>query len=132
MLTYQSKSFVATLFMFALLFLSATAASADTSNKWRIKVDGGANSDGEMIFNVTPKDGETIKIRVTVADGTGENRVAKTIRDAFQVQLPRDNFHIEVDDGEQVLVKKKGGAPNFALTLESSTVKHTKIKLKKE
>jgi hypothetical protein len=48
------------------------------------------------------------------------------------VQLPRDNFHIEVDNGEHVQVKKKGGAPNFALTLESSTVKHTSIKLKKE
>jgi hypothetical protein len=83
MLVNQSKSFIATVFLFALLFLSATAASTDTSNKWRIKVDGGANSDGEMIFNVTPKDGETIQIRVTVADGTGENRVAKTIRDAF-------------------------------------------------
>lgn len=132
MQTHQSKSSVATAFIFVLLFMSVAAASADTSNKWRIKVDGGANSDGEMIFHVTPKDGETIQIRVTIADGTGENRVAKTIRDAFQVQLPRDKFHIEVDDGEHVLVKKKGGAPNFALTLASSTVKHTKIKLKKE
>ena len=85
-----------------------------------------------MIFHVTPKNGETTVVRVTVKDGTGENRVAKTIRDAFEVQLPRDLYHIEVDDGEQVLVKKKGGAANFALTWESSTVKHTSIKIGKE
>jgi len=31
-----------------------------------------------------------------------------------------------------VLVKKKGGAIKFALTLEGSTVKNTKIKFRKE
>ena len=120
------------LLLITLYLLTPAAALADTSNKWRIKVNGGANSNGEMIFHVTPENAETIVVRVTVKDGTGENRVAKTIRDAFEVQLPRDLYHVEVDDGEQVLVKKKRGASNFALTLESSTVKHTTIKLRKE
>ena len=123
----------ATVFLLLVLFLPALpGAAADTSNKWRIKVDGGANSDGEMIFHVTPKDAETIVVRINIADGTGENRVAKRMRDAFSAQLPADRFHVEVDDGEHVLVKKKGGAPDFALSLQSSTVKHTTIKLKKE
>lgn len=126
------RPFVSILFLITLYLLTPSAALADTSNKWRIKVNGGANSNGEMIFHVTPKNAETIVVRVTVKDGTGENRVAKTIRDAFEVQLPRDLYHVEVDDGEQVLVKKKRGAANFALTLESSTVKHTTIKLGKE
>ena len=130
--TDYRRPFASVLFLIALYLLTPVAALADASNKWRIKVNGGANSDGEMIFHVTPKNGETTVVRVTVKDGTGENRVAKTIRDAFEVQLPRDLYHIEVDDGEQVLVKKKGGADNFALTLESSTVKHTSIKIGKE
>lgn len=95
-------------------------------------MDRGANSDGEMVFHVTPEDGETMVIRVTVEDGTGENRVAKTIRDAFEVQLPRDQYKIEVDDGKDLLVKKKRKAVNFALTLVSSTVKHTEIEIEKE
>lgn len=66
------------------LLLIITLSFADTSNKWRIEVSGGANSDGEMIFGITPEDGEGISIRVTLKDGTGENRVAKTIRDAFK------------------------------------------------
>jgi hypothetical protein len=48
------------------------------------------------------------------------------------VQLPRDQYKIEVDDGEDVLVKKKRKAINFALTLVSSTVKHTEIEIEKE
>ena len=128
----HKNPFATVIVLVTLFMLTTVSAVADTSNKWRIKVDGGANSDGEMIFHVTPEDGETIVIRVTVKDGTGENRVAKTIRDAFEVQLPRDQYTVEVDDGEQVLVKKKRKAANFALTLVSSTVKHTEIKFKKE
>jgi len=82
-------------FLIALYLLTPAAVLADTSNKWRIKVDGGANSDGEMIFHVTPKNGETIVVRVTMKNGTGENRVAKTIRDAFEVQLLGDLYHVE-------------------------------------
>jgi hypothetical protein len=118
--------------MVSLFFGGATCATADTSNKWRIEVDGGANSDGQMIFRVTPEGGETIVVRVTVKKGTGENRVAKTIRDAFEVQLPRDQYHVEVDDGEDVLVKKKCKGVNFALTFEGSTVKNTEVELEKE
>ena len=132
MYTDLSKSFITVVLLLPLFLLTPAVVSADTSNKWRIEVDGGANSDGEMFFHVTPEDGQSTEIRVTIADGTGENRIAKTIRDAFQVQLPKDNFHIEVDDGEDVLVKKKRGAPDFALTLESSTVKHTEIEIEKE
>ena len=119
------------IFLLTLLFTSAISF-ADTSNKWRIEVSGGANSDGEMIFSIKPEDGEGISIRVTLKDGTGENRVAKTIRDAFKEQLPEDHYKIEVDDGEDVLVKKKGEAEDFGLTLVSSTVRNTEIEIEKE
>jgi len=115
-----------------ILFAAPSLCFGDTSNKWRIEVSGGANSDGEMIFSLTPKDSEGISIRVTVKDGTGENRVAKTIRNAFKEQLPKDHYKVEVDDGEDVLVKKKGDAKNFGLTLVSSTVSNTEIEIEKE
>ena len=115
-----------------LFLLPNPVFAGGTSNKWRIEVDGGANSDGEMMFNITPIDGEAIVIHVEVKDGTGENRVAKTIRDAFKEQLPEGHYKIEVDDGEDVIVKKKGDTKNFGLTLVTSTVRHTKIDIEKE
>jgi len=129
---FYANPFAPIIVLLALFIMGTVAVAADSSNKWRIEVDGGANSDGEMVFHVTPENGETIVVRVTVKEGTGENRVAKTIRDAFEVQLPRDQYHIEVDDGEDVLVKKKRKGVNFALTLVSSTVKHTEIEIEKE
>ena len=132
MYTNLSKAYIAVAILLSAFLLAPAVVSADTSNKWRIEVDGGADSDGEMIFHVTPEDLQTTEVRVSIEDGTGENRVARTIRDAFKKQLPGDNFHIEVDDGEDVLVKKRGGAPDFALTLESSTVRHTEIEIEKE
>lgn len=116
----------------ALLGLSASPASAGSSNKWRIEVSEGANSDGEIVFQVTPDGGEAIEIRVAVKDGTRENKVAETISNALASQLPEDRYNVEVDDGEDVLVKKKGGADNFDLTLVSSTVKSVRIDIEKE
>ena len=116
----------------ALLGLSASPASAGSSNKWRIEVSEGANSDGEIVFQVTPDGGEAIEIRVAVKDGTRENKVAETISNAFAAQLPEDRYNVEVDDGEDVLVKKKGGADNFDLTLVGSTVKSVRIDIEKE
>jgi hypothetical protein len=89
-----ARAFSSILLLITLYLLTAAAALADTSNKWRIKVDGSANSSAEMIFHATPKNAETLVVRVTVKDGTGENRVARTIRDAFKVQMPSDRVAI--------------------------------------
>jgi hypothetical protein len=129
---HHLKPATKTIALLALLGLSASAAFAGSSNKWRIEVSEGANSDGEIVFHVTPDGGEAIEVRVTVKDGTRENKVAETISDAFAAQLPEDQYNVEVDDGEDVLVKKKGGADNFDLSLVSSTVKSVRIDIEKE
>lgn len=102
------------------------------SNKWRIEVSEGANSSGEIVFHVTPKGGETQVVAVAIKDGTRENRVARTIKEAFKAGLDQDDFHVEVDDGEDVLIKKRGDAQDFALSAVSSTVKSVRIKVEKE
>jgi hypothetical protein len=61
-----------------------------------------------------------------------ENRVAVAIREAFQSQLPSEGYHIERDDFEDVLIKKRGDTPNYGLELISSDVKKVKVKLHKE
>ena len=61
-----------------------------------------------------------------------ENKVAKTIKNVFEERLDGRKFHVEVDDGEDVLLKKRGDEPNFALEAVSSTVKSVRLKVQKE
>ncbi len=115
-----------------LLSLANTPAIASPSNKWRIEVSEGANSHGEMIFYLVPEGGEPIEIRVEIDNGTSENKVARKIHDAFQRALPGELYNIEVDDGEDVLVKKRSKGVKFDLTLVSSSVKSVRIDIEKE
>lgn len=101
------------------------------SNKWRIEVSEGANNDGTILFRVTPKDGTPVDVSVAIKDGRGEDGVARDIRDAFKATLDSKQYHAEVDDGEDVLVKKHGG-PDFELKLVESTVKGTRLDIEKE
>ena len=110
----------------------AGSSKLSYSNKWRVEVSEGANSSGEIVFHVTPRGGDTQVIAVAIEDGTRENKVAKTIRNVFQEKLDGRKFHVEVDDGEDVLVKKRGDEPNFALEAVSSTVKSVRLRVQKE
>lgn len=118
-------------FAAALLLLAALPAFA-ASNKWRIQCSEGAKSDGEIVFRFAPKGGEAFEVAVPIDDGTSENNVARTIRDTFRQKLDAKQFHVEVDDGEDVLVKKKSGAPDFDLEVVSNTVEAVRINLDRE
>ena len=111
---------------------SAEKKNLSYSNKWRIEVSEGANSDGIILFHVTPKGGTTTVVKVEVDDGTSENHVAHVIKRAFEKQLDTSKYDIEIDDGEDVLVKKDLTEPVFALELISSTVKSVRLGIEKE
>jgi hypothetical protein len=111
---------------------AASQAPLSYSNKWRIEVSGGANTDGKLVFAVTPKGGQTTEVTVKLDDGQGENNVARSIKNAFEKQLNTRKYDIELDDGEDVLVKKDMTEPVFALQLIKSTVKGPRIHLQKE
>jgi hypothetical protein len=132
---HMKYSVVAMFGLVCCLGLSCLAAHGEDapklSNKWRIEVSGGANSDGTMLFRVTPDGGTPVNVTVTIEDGRGENKVAKDIRDAMKQTLDPKTYHVEVDDGEDVLVKKKKG-PNFSLVLVESTVKGSRVHIDKE
>lgn len=116
-----------------LAFAAGTmAADGSVSNKWRIEVSEGANNTGTLQFRLTPVQGQPIDVSATVREGRGENGVARDIRDAFQAQLPADRFSVETDDGEDVLVKKVDGQPDFSIELLESTVTGTRVEFDKE
>ncbi len=109
----------------------AAAANLKYSNKWRIEVKEGANNDGVARFRVTPKGEAAIEVTVNVKDGRSENGVASDVKNAFKGALDPKRFHVEGDDGEDVLVKKKGG-PDFSIELVESTLKGTHFDVERE
>jgi len=110
---------------------AATAQHLKYSNKWRIEVKEGANNDGVLRFRVTPQGEAPIEVTVNLKKGRSENGCAIDVREAFKAALDPKRFHVERDDWEDVLVKKKGG-PDFALELIERTVKGTHVDLERE
>lgn len=133
MSTFSLRTLLPALAAATALVGGATALADDLnlSNKWRVEVSEGANTDGTILFRVTPKDGEPTDVPVAVKKGRGENGVAQDIRDAFRATLDKDTFHSETDDGEDVLLKKRKG-PDFELKFVESDVKGTRIDVEKE
>jgi len=116
-------------------FLLAAIAFGDvapTSNKWRIEMSGQALTTGAIVFRVTPRQGDAVDVSVGVKSGRSENNVAKDVRDALAAKLSPDRYTVEVDDGEDVLVKKKEGQPDFSLELIDSGVQNISIKVEGE
>jgi len=101
------------------------------SNKWRIEVKEGANNDGVVRFEVTPKGEAMIPVTVTIKEGRSENGVASDVKNAFKAVLDTKRFHVEGDDGEDVLVKRKSG-PDFSLKLVESTLRGTHFDVERE
>ena len=89
-------------------------------------------TDEFMQFRVTPRQGEPIDIVASIKSGRDENGVAKDVRDAFAAKLSPERYTVEVDDGEDVLIKKKDGQPDFALELIESDVRNVNIKVEGE
>ena len=105
---------------------------SDYSNKWRLECSGGADSDGRVVLHITPKGEAHQEVTVAIAKGTGENAVARAIRDALKAQLDSKRFHVEIDDGEDVLIKKRGRTPDFALRVAENTVAGVRLNPDKE
>lgn len=118
----------------AALAMTCAVARADTafSNKWRIEVSEGANASGTMVLRVMPSQGSPTDVTVEVKGGRGENGVARDIRDALAAQLSADRFKVEVDDGEDVLVKRLEGQPDFTLEVVQSSVPGTRVAMDRE
>jgi hypothetical protein len=103
------------------------------SNKWRVKFDNEAKSDGTLVFRLVMKDTkvELITVSIAIKDGTNENNTAGKVKNALQKAFPRD-FNVETDDGESVLVKLNLIEGSSSLVLLSNDVKNLKIKIRKE
>ena len=125
-------SIAAALVSSVLLATTALADASPTSNKWRIEMSGQALTTGDIVFRITPRQGESVDVSVGIRSGRDENNVAKDVRDALAAKLSPDRYTVEVDDGEDILIKKKEGQPDFALELVESNVQNVSIKVEGE
>ena len=107
------------------------AAPLKLSNKWRIKVREGANNTGTLLFRVTPDKGTATDIVVNIEKGRSENGVAADVKNALKKALDANVYHVETNDGEDVLVKKRKG-PDYEVKLVESTLKGTRIDVERE
>lgn len=115
----------------AMLAVVVGIAMASPSNKWRLEVSSDADSDGVVVIRLTPEGGTPTDVRVAIPDDTGENHIADLISAALKVEVG-DTYHVEVDDGEDVLVKKHHGDSNFDLEIIEMTVKGSHIHVEHE
>jgi len=117
---------------------AAAAAPATPEKKlsytddYRISVNHDADSDGVIVFRVTPKGGAAQDITVTIKKGTSENDVARAIKKAFEEQLGSKGQSIEMEDGENVIIERSMGSKDISLLLVSSTVKGVSVKVHRD
>jgi hypothetical protein len=118
---------------------TSTAAVAATPAKdlrytddYRISVDEDAESDGEIVFGLTPKGGTTQDVKVAIKKGTNENNVAREIKNAFVAQIGTKDYNIEMEDGENVIIERSMGAKDYSLVLASSSVKGITVKVHRD
>ena len=107
----------------------ATLASAEPQSKWRIVFDHWAENDGELVLRIAPLNGTPIDVTTKIVKNTTENAVADLVKGSLKAQLGK-GYKVEVDDGEDVLIKKSGKTPKFEVTMVSSSVTGLNVKIK--
>ena len=114
-----------------LLAGSAFAQSTLVYNKWNIELEGTAIKAGDIVFRVTPRQGDPTDITVNVTPGRDEAKVVKDVRDALAAKLSPDRYTVDAT-GNDITIKKKDGQPDFALDLVDSTVQNVSVKIEGE
>ena len=111
------------------LIAFATLAAAEPDSKWRLKFDHWAETDGELVLRIAPLNGTPIDVSTRISKDTTENAAAELVSGALKAQLGK-GYKVEVDDGEDVVIKKSGKTPKFEVTLVSSSVTGLNLKIK--
>lgn len=104
-----------------LVLLASTAGAQSLENKWRLEFSGNAEAAGRIVLQVAPTKGEPIRVTANIVQGRAENDVAKDVLAALQAAAS-SQYNIEVDDGEDVLVKKQDGEFDFVITIVENSV----------
>jgi hypothetical protein len=112
----------------AMCAVGFAASTAPLSAAWNIAPAGRAESNGELVFRMTPSgDGDSIEVTVSIRSGTSEVAVAREIRQALDIRLADHWFNVELGEGANVLVTDQNGEPNFSLELLNSDIANLRV-----
>jgi hypothetical protein len=128
------RSFPVAFFAAALALASTTAKAEnpDTSNKWRVQVAGESTADGVVLVRLSEIGNVIAEIPVTVPKHSDKKGVAQRIRDSLNGSLDANRYTVEVDDGNDVLVKAREDVKDFELAIVRNTADGTKVTADKE
>lgn len=116
----------------ALSTAPAAAESADTSNRWRLQAGGESTADGVIVVRLSEIGAVVAEIPVSVPKHTAKKGVAERIRDSLNGALEGDRYKIEVDDGEDVIIKAREDVKDFEIAIVSNTADGVEVRLDKE
>jgi hypothetical protein len=109
-----------------LALVASLAFATGVENKWRLQFSGDAESDGRIVLELSPAEGEPLRATAQIRNGRSENGVARDVAAALQAQAGK-RYNIEVDDGEDVLVKRHDGERKFVVTIVENSVRGVRI-----
>ena len=124
----RNRTFRSVLLM-GVLVAFATLAAAEPDSKWRLKFDHWAEVDGELVLRIAPLNGTPVDVSTRISKDTTENQAAELVSGALKAQLGK-GYKVEVDDGEDVMIRKSGNTPKFEVSLVSSSVTGLNLKIK--
>ena len=107
----------------------ASAADPKPSGNWRIAYNHATENDGTIVFRIAPINAAAVDVEVKVPANTTENNVAELTSAAIKTALGSENYRIGVDDGEDVVIRKRGKAKNFVVTMVSTSLTGLEIKV---
>lgn len=113
-------------YLAATLLLLPALATAALENKWRLQFSGNAESDGVLVLAIDPWGRPPVLVRIPIVAGTSENGVARAVRDALRDAVGED-YRVELDDGEDVLVKRRLFRRRFGIDVEQDTVRGVRV-----
>ncbi len=122
------KFFVAVLALLLLAFATYAASNPPLAGEWNIQPSGTAASSGELVFRMTPGNGDDpVEVTVSVRSGSSDIAVARDIRQALSSRLRRDRVNVQLGEGANVLVTDPRGQPNFSIELLDSNVDNLRV-----
>jgi hypothetical protein len=115
----------------ALGLLGSAASAQSLEEQWRLEFSGNAEAAGLIVLQVAPAKGEPIRATANIVQGRAENDVARDVIAALQAATSA-HYNVEVDDGEDVLVKKQDGEFDFVITIVENSVPGVQIEIDAE
>ena len=110
----------------------APTAFAKPSGSWRVEFNHVTDNDGSITLRIAPLEATPIDVETKVPAKTSENSVAQLLSDSLKATLGTKNFRIGVDDGESVIIKKRGKTKNFEVTIVNNSMTGIEVSVKRE